>query len=343
MSERKLGAAIIGAGWVSTEHIRAYQQNPHVDVVAIGSRRESTAKAKAEECGLPDAAIYTDIADLVADERVDVLSVTSPSNVHAEQVIAAAEAGKHMIIEKAVANTLEDIKAMRDAVRAAKVKTVVSFVLRWNPSLINTKALLDAGAIGDVFYGEVDYWHGVSDWYSGWPWAHTVEGGGSSMLFAGCHAADALRWFCGDVAEVSAFAGGWDKRWEYPPTVVGAIKFESGAVGKLSSSVDIVAPYQFNIDVLGSEGAIRDNKLYSKTMMPGQSDFAEIPTVLPNSGDVEHHPFVGEIDEFIDCVLGDTESQVNLEDAVKTHELCIAMDRSAEADGEPVKLPLLED
>lgn len=343
MSERKLGAAIFGAGWVSTEHIRAYQANPNVEVVAVGSRKESSAREKAELSGVPEAAIYADLAQLLADERVDVLSITSPSNVHAEQVIAAAEAGKHMIIEKAVANNLDDLKAMRDAVRKAGVKTVVSFVLRWNPSLINTKTLIDAGAIGNIFYGEADYWHGVGDWYAGWPWAHTIEGAQSSFLFAGCHAVDAIRWFCGDVQEVTAFAGGWDKRYEYPATVVGAVRFCSGAVGKISSSVDIVSPYQFNIDVLGDKGTIRDNKLYSTTLLPGQDDFAEIPTILPDSGDVEHHPFFGEIDEFVDCVLGDTESQVNLEDAVKTHEVCIAMDMSVEAGGKPVKLPLIGD
>lgn len=343
MSDRTLGAAIFGAGWVSTEHIRAYQKNPHCEVVAVGSRKKESAQEKAELGGAPGAAIYTDYEALLADERVDVVSITTPSHLHSEEVVQAAQAGKHMVIEKAVGLDLDELKQMRDAVREAGVKTVVSFVLRWNPSLLNTKALIDAGAIGEIFYGECDYWHGVSDWYSGWDWAHTKEGGGSSFLFAGCHAVDAIRWFCGDVAEVAAFAGGWDKRYEYPPTVVGSVRFESGAVGKISSSVDIVAPYQFNIDVLGTEGSIRDNKLYSNTLLPGQTGMAVIPTILPDSGDVEHHPFQDEINHLVECILGDEESYVNLEDAVKTHEVCIAMDISSEEGGKPVKLPLIPD
>jgi predicted dehydrogenase len=342
MSERKLGAAVFGAGWVSTEHIRAYQKNPHCELVAVGSRRAESAKEKAVVGGAPDATIYTDLTALLSDERVDVVSITTPSHLHAEQVIQAAEAGKHMVVEKAIGLDLDELKEMRDAVRQAKVKTVVSFVLHWNPSLINTKALLDAGAIGRIFYGECDYWHGVSDWYSGWEWAHTKLGGRSSFLFAGCHAVDAIRWFCGDITEVAAFAGGWDTRYEYPATVVGAVKYASGAVGKISSSVDIVAPYQFNIDILGTEGSIRDNLLYSKKLMPGQSGFATIPCVLPDSGDVEHHPFEAEINHFIGCILNGVESEVNLEDAVKTHEVCIAMDMSVENGGEVVKLPLIK-
>jgi len=343
MADRKLGAAVFGAGWVSTEHIRAYQKNPHVEVVAVGSRRAESAREKATLGGAPEAAIYTDFEELLKDERVDVVSITTPSHLHAEEVVATAQAGKHMVVEKAIGLNLDDLRAMRDAVRKAKVKTVVGFVLHWNPSLMNTKALLDAGAIGEIFYGECDYWHGVSDWYGGWEWARTKASGASSLLFAGCHAVDAIRWFCGDIAEVAAFSGGWDKRYEYPATIVGAVKYTSGAVGKISSSVDIVAPYQFNVDLLGTKGCIRDNLLYSKGLMPGQKGFAEIPCVLPASGDVEHHPFEGEINHFVDCVLDDVESEVNVEDAVKTHEVCIAMDLSAENGGEVVKLPLIED
>ena len=343
MTDRKLGAAIFGAGWVSTEHLRAYRQNPHCEVVAVGSRRRESAEAKAIEAGVPGATIYTDLQKLLADDRVDVVSITSPSHLHCEHVAMAAQAGKHMAIEKAIGLDLDELKRMRDAVRKAKVKTVVSFVLRWNPSLVTTKALLDAGAIGDLFYGEGDYWHGVSDWYSGWEWGHTKEGGRSSFLFAGCHAVDAIRWFCGDIAEVCAFSGGWDKRYEYPATVVAAVRFVSGAVGKISSSVDIVSPYQFNIDLLGTEGTIRDNRLYSTKLMPGQTHFASIPTVLPDSGDVEHHPFNGEIDHLVECILNGAESCVNVEDAVKTHEACIAVDLSAEQGGQPVKLPLITD
>jgi len=342
MSEKRFGVAVFGAGWVSTEHIRAYVKNPHCEVVAVGSRKAESAREKATLGAVPDARIYTRFEELLKDKRVDVVSITTPTDLHAEQVIQAAEAGKHMVIEKAIALNLEDLKAMRDAVRKAKVKTVVSFVLHWNPSLANTKALLDAGAIGDIFYGECDYWHGVSDWYAGWEWARTKRAGGSSFLFAGCHGVDAIRWFCGDIAEVSAFTGGWDKRFEYPPTIVAAVKFASGAIGKISSSLDIVAPYQFNVDLLGTEGAIRDNLLYSKKLLPGQSGFATIPCLLPDSGDVEHHPFEGEINHFIDCLLNDVESEVNLEDAVKTHEVCLAADLSAANGGETVKLPLIE-
>jgi len=343
MSEQRIGCAIFGAGWVAGEHISAYLANPNVEMVAIGSRREASARAAAEKAGLDDVAIYTDLDELLSDDRVQALSVTTPNHVHVEQGVKACEAGKHFIMEKPVAIDQDSLKELRDAVRESGVKTVVSFCLRWNPSLMNMAAFVQSGAIGDVFYAESDYWHGVSDWYSGWEWARTKAKGGSSFLFGGCHAVDAIRWLVGcDIVQVAgACAGGWDDRYEYPATVVGTVKFESGAIGKISSSVDCVLPYQFNIDLLGDKGSVRDNLVYSTDLFPEQSAWAEVPAILPDSGDVSHHPFQGEIDHFIDCIINDEESYVNVEDAVNTHEVSLAMDMSAENGGAVIDLPLI--
>jgi predicted dehydrogenase len=124
--------------------------------------------------------------------------------------------------------------------------------------------------------------------------------------------------------------------------IVAALKFQNGAIGKIGASFEIPMPYVFNVELHGSEGAIRNEKLYSRRKFPGQMDFITIPTVMPDSGDVTHHPFQGEIDHFVECIRSGKESHVNLEDAVKTHEACLAIDQSA-ATGQPVRLPLLQD
>jgi len=345
MSE-KLGCAIWGAGWVSVEHLKAYAAGEQCQVVAVGSRREQSARSAAAQAGLDpeNLRVYTDYDALIADEGVQLLSICTPSDRHVEEGVAAIAAGKHIIMEKPMALELEGLRALRDAARQSSSKAVVSFVLHWNPSLVNTKALVDAGAIGDIFYAEADYWHGVSDWYSGWDWCHTKQGGGSSFLFGGCHAVDAIRWLTGlEIVQVSAQAGGWDDRYEYPATVVGVVKWSNGAVGKIGSSVDCVMPYQFNIDIMGDKGSVRDNKLWSTTMLPEATDWTQIPAVLPDSGDVEHHPFIGEIDHIANAILNDTAPCPDIEDAVKTHEVCLAMDISAANGGEVVDLPLLPD
>ncbi|UCH35249.1 MAG: Gfo/Idh/MocA family oxidoreductase [Armatimonadota bacterium] len=338
---KQFGCAVHGAGWVSTEHLRAYMKNPHCRVVAISSRTEKSARARADELGL-DCKIYTDYDRLLADPAVDCLSICTPNHLHAQETIAAAQAGKHVVIEKPVALNLKDLRAMQKAVKKARVKTVVSFVLRWNPLFDVIKSLLAQRAIGDLFYAELDYWHGIGPWYAQFKWVSKKKMGGSSFLSGGCHAVDAMRYFVGaEVAEVCAFQGATPHAfgYEYSPTVVGIVKFENGVIGKLCSSVEARLPYKFNIDLLGKEGSIRNNELYSLSLMKGQTDMATIPTILPDSGDVTHHPFEGEIDHFVDCIINDVESHVNLDDAVKTHEICLALDESAAKDGKKVKLP----
>ena len=82
-------------------------------------------------------------------------------------------------------------------------------------------------------------------------------------------------------------------------------------------------PYVFNVDLFGPDGSIRGNKLYTRKL-PGQTDFATIPTIPPDSGAVAHHPFQEEIDHFVDCIRSGVESHVNLADAINTHEVCFA-------------------
>jgi predicted dehydrogenase len=234
---------------------------------------------------------------------------------------------------------------MQKAVDKAGVKTIVSFCLHWNPSLENTRALIDSGAIGKPYYVEVDYWHGMKKWYPQYPWAVQKPQGGSSLLSAGCHAVDALRWFAGvdnEVVEVSAYNvphKGDNPDWGFDPTTLLICKFADGTIGKTASILDCKMPYQFNVDVIGTGGTIRDNRLWSEKLMPGQTAWATIPTILPDSGDVAHHPFNGQIEAFVAAILDGVPCLPDLNDAVKTHELVFAADRSAET-GQPVKLPL---
>ena len=166
----------------------------------------------------------------------------------------------------------------------------------------------------------------------------------SSLLSAGCHAVDALRWFMGgEIVEVCQYAtkgGGVDfSDYEYDPTSCTICKFDDGRIGKVASSIECLQPYVFNINLVGTQGTIKNNQLFSKTKFPGQTGWVEVPTILPDSGDVSHHPFTSEVAHLVDCIRFDRESHVNVADSFKTHEICFAADLSA-AEGRPVQLPL---
>jgi len=337
-----IGVAVLGTGWVAGEHIKSLQKIPGCRVVGLCSRSAASAEAKAKETGATDARIYGSYAELLADPEVTAVSICTPPNQHPDQVIHAARAGKHMLIEKAVANDPQSLGAMLRAVREAEVKTVVSFVLHWNPEFLWIKRMLEEGTVGRLFYAEVDYWHNIGPQYAQYRWNVKHDVAGSALLSAGCHAVDALRWFVQDeVAEVSAYSNRVNTEYEYNTNMVGILKFRNGTIGKTSTSLDVKSPYAFNIDLLGDKGTIRDNHIYASEFFPGQTGWIEVPTIRPDSGDVSHHPFDGELSHFIDCVREKVESPLNLEDAAKTHAVCYALDRSAEQ-GRPVKLEEIE-
>ncbi len=338
----KLGVGIIGTGWVSGEYIRAFQADPRTEVRALASREKDRAHAKAEEHGLSSARAYEHFEKMLADPGIQIVVLATPHPLHVPEGIAAAQAGKHLVIEKPVALDLAGLRELQSAVAAAKVKTVVSFVLRWNPLFKNIRAMLDDGMIGKTFYAEVDYLHGLGPWYAQYEWNIKKEMGGSSLLTAGCHAVDALRWFVGKKAvEVFAYANTSPAnplRYEYEPNSVTLVRFEDGAIGKVASSIECVMPYVFNIQLLGDQGTIRNDQLFTKRW-PEQRGWARVPSVLPDSGDVTQHPFRDEVGHFVDCIVNNTESHAALEDAALTHEICFASEISAR-EHRPVSLPL---
>ena len=153
---------------------------------------------------------------------------------------------------------------------------------------------------------------------------------------------DAIRWLGGEVVEVSAFSTAAKKNLDftYDAVVVASLKFENGAVGKLSTFFDGETPYIFNTRFFGTDGTIQNNRVYSPKHYPGAQDYWQFPTIEPDSGDVSHHPFVAEIAHFIECIDNDVESHASIHDSYKSMAICFAIDDSAAQGGVPVRVRL---
>jgi len=361
MKNDKIGVLIHGAGWVSTQHLAAFQNNPHTEVLAVSSRSLASARLRAAEAGLDPAAAYDDYEHALRHPGVDAVAVCTPQHVHCPHVLAAAAAGKHLVIEKPVGISMDELHQMHQAVQRAGVKTVVSFVLRWNPLFQRLKSLVAEGTLGRVFYVEADYLSHNGSWWSGWDATCTREQGVSAMLVAGCHAIDALRWFAAPgefeaatPVEVFSLTGGWrqntgreyqpvDQTWredatpmEYEGLEVALVRFANGVLGKVSVNFDCVMPYRFPVRIYGDRGTALDHRIWSQNFAP-QKDWIELSEVRPDSSDVSHHPFQAQIDHFVDCLRRETESHCNLEDAIITHEVVFAA-LECYRTGQPVKL-----
>jgi len=341
------GVLIHGAGWVSTQHIAAFKNNPETRVLAVSDRALARAKQRVADFGL-DAVCYSDLNAALKHPGVDMVAICTPQHVHCENVIAAANAGKHVLIEKPAGISRAELRRMLDAVRRAKVKSVVSFVLRWNPLFQMLKKMIADGALGRVYSVEADYLSHNGSWWSGWKDTCTQRNGVSAMLVAGCHAVDALRWFAApgqfqaaEPVEVFAVSGGYRKgrrddydpltnSWvkgtppmEYDGLEIALVKFANGVIGKVSVNFDCIMPYRFPIRIFGDRGTVINNQVWSHKF-PGQRNWVELPAIQPDSSDVSHHPFQAEVDHFVACVRRGVESHCNLADAVKTHEVVFA-------------------
>ena len=340
----KIGAGIVGMGWASSEHFKAYQRNPHARVVGVCSRTVEGAQAKLAEVGreidTDGVKVYTSYQDMLADPSIHVISICTPPSLHVDQGVLAAQAGKHLCIEKAVALDLASLRRLQAAVKSAGVKTAVCFECHYNLEVVTIKNLIDMGIIGAVYSIEADYYHGIGPWYKQWAWNITRAEGGSALLSAGCHALDLVIYFAkSDVTEVASFGGfsaGNPLKYEYPPHSTTILKFANGTVGKCASSVDYRGPYYFPFEIQGEEGCIRDNQFFS-AKLGGQKGMATIPTIMLDSGDVTHHPYDDEINELIDCIRESRAHPVDLEWAARTHEVIFAADLAA-AEGRVVKM-----
>jgi predicted dehydrogenase len=336
MVGKKYNVGVIGYGWVAGAHIAAINVTPHAQVTAIYSARELNPAELSAKHGSPIKA-YDQLDAFLADKDIHVVSVCSYPHQHAEQAIAAAKASKHLIIEKPLALSWDDCQAVQKAVERAAVKTCVCFECRFSSQFITIKAILDKGLLGRIHYGEVDYYHGIGPWYGQYRWNTTKQSGGSSLLSAGCHAMDALLLCMGeDVGVVSAYSTHSTNpdfaKYEYPTTSVTIVKFKDGRVGKCASVIDCLQPYYFHVHLVGSEGSLLDNKIYS-THLGGldKSRWSQLSMKLLDSGDVADHPYQRQFEAFFTALdRGEDMPLTSLEHAMRTHEVIFAADSSAD-------------
>jgi predicted dehydrogenase len=330
---KKYNVGIIGYSWVASAHIAAINSTSYAKVTAICSSRQLNSVEISKQHGC-EITCYTDLNKMLANPDINVVSICSYPNEHARQAIAAAQAGKHLIIEKPLALNWDDCLAIQVAVKTAKVKTCVCFECRYSSQLLTIKSVIDRGLLGRIHYGEVDYYHGIGPWYGQYRWNIKKKVGGSSLLTAGGHALDALLLFMGnDIETINSFSTSSTNKdfalYEYPTSSVTILKFKDGRVGKVASIIDCLQPYYFHIHLVGSEGSLLDNKFYS-TQFDGlnKEKWSELSMKMLDSGDVSDHPYKTQFEAFFRVLDQDKEMPLtNLTDALYTHSVIFAADR----------------
>ncbi|HRU05487.1 MAG TPA: Gfo/Idh/MocA family oxidoreductase [Candidatus Brocadiia bacterium] len=340
MKELKVG--VVGLGWAAGAHIEGFKLLQGARVTAVCSRRKLDKAALEDQYKIP-LEVFNDYDEMLASD-IDMVDICTPPPFHAKQTIAAAQAGKHILLEKAICVTFDEAKAMRKAIRKAGVKTCVCFECRFSKHFTLAKSIVDQGLLGSLHFAEVDYYHGIGPWYKQFEWSTKKAFVGSSLLSAGCHAMDILLFLMGDaVVEVTSYATKSSspvmKPYEFPSTTCTILKFKNGQVGKVASCVDCFQPYYFHTHLVGSEGSLLDNKFYShKLAGMVKNKWSTLETELVDSGDVKDHPYREQFQVFVDSVHKGVEMPLtDFETAFESHRVCFAADLSA-ARGRPVRM-----
>ena len=339
---KKYNVGIIGYGWVAGAHIQAINATTQGQVTAIySSRPQNSAEVSARHGSA--ITCTTNLDQMLADPNVHAVSICSYPHQHADHIVAAAKAGKHLIIEKPITLSLADAKRVAAAVKAAKVKTCVCFECRFSSQMVATRAVIDQGLLGKLHYGEVDYYHGVGPWYGQFRWNTSKESGGSSLLSAGCHAMDALLLCMGsDVESVTSHstvsANAIFAQYKYPTTSVSVLRFANGSLGKVASVIDCLQPYYFHTHLVGSEGSLLDNKFHSTKLGVNKNQWSGLSMKMLDSGDVSDHPYQAQFQSFFDALeRGADMPLTSLEESMKSHLVVLAADQAAR-EGRTVKI-----
>jgi UDP-N-acetyl-2-amino-2-deoxyglucuronate dehydrogenase len=246
---------IIGGGNISETHARAAREIDGVEIAAIfGRNREKTARL-AQAFG---GTVYDDLPALLDHKPMQIVLIGSPSGLHAEQGIAAARRGLHVLVEKPIDITTERADALITECQRAQVKLGVFFQDRVAPGVQKLKELVDAGKLGKpiLVSGRVK-WYRPPEYYSGPRWRGTwaLDGGGA-LMNQGVHTVDLLLWLMGDVGRVSARAITALHDIEVEDTMVATLEFANGAIGTLEAATSVYPGYRRRVELSGAEGTI---------------------------------------------------------------------------------------
>ncbi len=245
---------IIGCGMISTFHARAIKEIG-AELVACYDRLPIAAERVAKEFGCK---AYDDFDAFLADPEIQIVTIGTPSGLHMDPAIAAAKAGKHVIVEKPLEVTVERCDAIIKACEEAGVTLSTVFPSRFHQSSQQLKKAIDSGRFGKLSLGDaIVKWYRTQQYYDSGVWRGTwkLDGGGALMNQA-VHSVDLLVWLMGGVSEVSALTGlVAHENIEVEDVCVASVKFKNGALGLLEATTAAYPGYLKRIEIHGDKGS----------------------------------------------------------------------------------------
>lgn len=286
MKNGKLGYAVLGLGIGMAHADAAAAYSERTELVAVCDIDEKClAKAQKRYTGVT---AYRDFEDLIADERVDIISICLPSAMHADFAVRAMEAGKHVLVEKPLDITPERAQLIEDARQRTGMICGVVHQNRFNVAMYPMREAVENGRLGKLILGTFAVkWYRDQAYYDNGGWRGTWEmDGGGSLMNQAVHTVDLMQWLMGDVESITSHVGIYDHEIQTEDTTASLIKFKSGAVATFVSTTCAYPGISTEIMLYGTGGSIEADADCLKTwkMRDAEDEDAEEAEMLARYG-----------------------------------------------------------
>jgi UDP-N-acetyl-2-amino-2-deoxyglucuronate dehydrogenase len=344
IKDRPIRFAVVGCGRISKNHFNALQQHAAkatlVDICDINP----VALAEATTAGV---ASFSTVPQLLAVTTADVVVLTTPSGLHAQQTVQVAQSGRHVITEKPMATCWKEGQRMVRACDAASVRLFVVKQNRHNATLQLLKSALNKGRFGRIYLVTINlFWQRPQAYYdSGAGWRGTWEFDGGAFMNQASHYVDLLHWLIGPVESVQAYMGTLARTIETEDTGVLSVRWRCGAMGSLNvTMLTYPSNLEGSITILGERGTVRVggtavNQIQQWQFSEPDEEDKQINTVSYETASeygFGHTSYYGNV---IEVLRGEAQPLTDGRSGLKSLEILTAAYLSAR-DGKRVALPL---
>jgi predicted dehydrogenase len=349
-----IGFGIIGCGMIANFHAKAIADIPEAKLVACQDFVPASADKLAESTGCK---AYHKLEDMLADPAVDVVTICTPSGLHMEPAVQAANAGKHVIVEKPLEITLDRCDEIIHACEKNKVVCSAIFPSRFHEPSLLIKQAIDSGRFGRLTMGDAYVkWFRTQQYYDGGKWRGTwkLDGGGALMNQA-IHSVDLLTWFMGPVKRISAMTATLaHERIEVEDVATASLQFASGALGTIEATTAAFPGHLKRIEISGSEGSatmIEEDIAFwefaNKTDADAKllADMAGRTKTGGGAADpsaIGHHGHTHQFEDVLRAIKTGGKPQIDGHEGRRSVEIILAIYKAAET-GQVIELPLASD
>lgn len=337
-SQTNIQVGLIGAGRAGMIHGRNLAfRVPSARIVAISDPNETTRNAAADELGVEHS--FADYRPIIESKDIHAVVIVTPTKLHREIAVAAAQAGKHILCEKPMAMTPGECDEMIAAAETARAKLQIGFMRRFDPAFYGVKQQIDAGKIGDVvMVRSLTYGPSVPQ-----PWMYDLRISNGPLAEVNSHDIDTVRWLTGsEITEVFAMGGNYrspEARASFPDfydNVVLVARFANGMQGMISGAQGVRYGYDSRCEVLGTKGILFAGALQEKAMTQCTEEGLVSP-VIKSWRDLFADAYLAEDVDFIQSIIEDRSPRVTGWDGKKAVEVVNAGNESIRT-GKPVRL-----